>query len=360
MTNRKISNFEFATLNYFITRAFLIGVTFNAIINAMKQDSWIIPLLSIIPALILICFINYIMNYEPSLDLPQKIIKLFNKKFGILIIFIIILMFFLIGILNYLNLNNFVQSQFLSKTPMIAISIMFAVATYYILNKGIDVICRTSNVLFYIGIVLFILSLIGLLPEFKFDNLKPFFTSDLDNYIQGLNSYYAFNIVPMMILMIIPKDKIENPKLKKTLVISYLLSAITLFLIVLQTISVFGYELSMLYEYPQFLVLKHVTLVGLSSRIESILIMQLLFDILILNTFIIYFVSRNINSTFNIKNVNLVYFIICSLMVIGTIYVSKYNIYIDNLIKNIIPIVTSIFSVIVIILMCIKIKMSKK
>lgn len=360
MTNRKISNFEFATLNYFITRAFLIGVTFNAIINAMKQDSWIIPLLSIIPAFILIYFINYIMSYEPSLDLPQKIIKLFKKKIGIFIIFIMSLIFFIMGIINYLNLNNFVQSQFLSKTPMLAIAIMFAIGTYYILSKGIDVVCRTSNVLFYISMVLFVLSLIGLLPEFKLDNLKPFFTSDLDNYVQGLNDYYAFNVVPMLLLMIIPKDKIKNPKLKQTLIISYLLSTITLFLIVFQTISVFGYELSLLYEYPQFLVLKHVTLAGLSSRIESILIMQLLFDILILNTFIIYFISRNIHSTFKIRKANLVYFIICSLMVISTIYVSKYNIYIDNLIKNIIPTVTSIFSIIIILLICIKIKMSKK
>jgi len=77
MTNRKISNFEFGALNYFITRALLIGITFNAIVNIMKQDSWIIPILSVIPSYIFILLINYIMKYEPTLDISEKIVKQF-------------------------------------------------------------------------------------------------------------------------------------------------------------------------------------------------------------------------------------------------------------------------------------------
>lgn len=359
MTNKKISNFEFATLNYFITRAFLVGITFNVLINVMKQDSWIIPLLSIIPALILILFINYIMNYEPNLDLSEKIIKLFKRKLGIVIIIIFTIVFYFVGLLNYLNLNNFIQSQFLNKTPFWAISIMFAIATYYVLSKGLDVVARTSNILFYINIILFVLSLIGLLSGIQLDKLKPLLTSSIKDYSQGLNSYYAFNIVPMLLLTTIPKDKIKNPKVRKTLTISYILSAITLFLIIFNTIAVFGYELSRLYEYPQFLVLKHVTLVGLSSRVESILIMQLLLDIFILNTFIVYFLSRNIKSIFNTKKSNILYFIICALIVVGTTYVSKYNIYLDSLMEKVIPITISIFSILIILIICLKIKMSK-
>ena len=57
MIKRKITNFEYATLNYFITRSFLVGVTFNALINVMRRDSWIIPILSI-PISILFVFMN--------------------------------------------------------------------------------------------------------------------------------------------------------------------------------------------------------------------------------------------------------------------------------------------------------------
>lgn len=355
----KISNFEFANLNFFITRALLIGITFNALINVMKQDSWIIPLLSIIPAIILIILTDYIMNYKPKLDLSEKIIKLFKKKFGIFIIILFIILFGFICVLNFLNLNNFVQSQFLTRTPFLAISIAFMIVTYYILTKGINVISRCCTVLFYISIILLIFSFIGLIPQIKISNIKPIFISSPLNYVKGLNSFYAFNTIPILLLTIIPKEKIENPKIKKTLFLSYLVSTFSVFIIIFQTISVFSYELCNLYEYPQFLVLKHVSIVGLTSRIESILIMQVIFDILILNIFIIYFISRSIRSAFNIKNKNIIYFIICGLIIFLTIYISKYNINLDNLMINVIPISISIVCTLLALLICIKIKMSK-
>lgn len=356
----KISNFELANLNFFITRALLIGITFNALINIMKQDAWIIPILSLIPAIILIILTDYIMNYKPKLNLAEKIIELFKKKIGIFIIILFIILFGFICVLNFLNLNNFIQSQFLTRTPFIAISIMFMLSTYYILSKGINVISRCGTVLFYISIILFILSIIGLITQVKISNIKPIFISSPIDYVRGLNTFYSFNTIPILLLTIIPKEKINNAHIKKTLFLSYLVSIISLLIIILLTLLVFGYELSNMYEYPQFLVLKHVSIVGLSSRIESILILQVIFDILIFNIFIIYFISKCINSIFSIKCNNLVNFIICTLIIFLTIYVSKYNIYLDNLMIKIIPITISIISTILTLLICIKIKMSKK
>lgn len=359
MTDRGISNFEFGTLNYFLTRAFLVGFTFNILLNVIKQDSWIIPIISIVPALLLIFLINYIINYKPDLDISEKIINLFNKKFGIVIIVIITLIVYFLSILNYLNLNNFIQSQFLNRTPIIAISIMFMITTYYILNKGINTITRTSNILFYIGFILLILSFLGILPVIKLDNFKPLFTYSPTNYLNGLNSFYSFNILPMFLITVIPKEKIVNAKIKKTLILSYIVSAISIFFIVFQTIGTFGYELSMLYEYPEFFALKHVILVELASRVESILVIQLILDIFIFNLFSIYFMSSNIKTILNSKKSNIIYLILCILMIVGSYFISKYNMYIDDLILNIIPIITSITSTIFIILICIKIKMSK-
>lgn len=360
MTDKKISNFEFATLNYFITRAFIIGITFNTLIVLLKQDSWIIPALSIIPATIIIIFIDYIMKYKPKLNLAEKIEILFNNKISKIILIFLIIFYLLVAILNSLNMCNFIQSQFLSKTPLLIISIIFMITTLYIVDKGISVISRTSNILFYIGFTLLILSFIGLIPAFEYDNFKPFFTSSITDYFIGLNSFYAYNILPMFLLTMIPKDCFKNPKIKKTLFISYIISAISIFFIVFQTIATFGYELANLYEYPEFFVLKHVVLVNLSSRVESILIIQLLFDIFIYNIFLIYFTSNCIKTLFEIKKLKFIYLIVCVLVVASTVFISKYNIYLDDLIINVIPITISIFVSLLIILIYIKIKMSKR
>lgn len=359
MTNKKISNFEFATLNYFLTRAFLLGVIFNTLIKIVKQDSWIMPLLGIIPAVIFIVIIDYISKYEPNLNLSEKIFKLFKKKIGSIIIIFISLVFLVIGIISCLNLTFFVQSQYLNKTPLFAITIMFALTSFFVLSKGLNVICRTCCILFYIGGFFYIGCVLGLIPVIDINNLKPFLQASATDYMNALNGYYTYSILPIFMLAIIPKNRIDNPKIKKTLIISYVASAITLFLIILQTLGIFGYELTILYEYPEFLALKHISLLGTASRVESILIIQLLFDIFIFNIFIIYFIGKNIKTLFNFKHINIIYFIVCVLLTILTIYMSKYSNYIYTLIKNDIPITLNIISILVILLICIKIKISK-
>ena len=360
MTDRKMSNFEFSTLNYFLIRAFLIGSIFNTLTNILRQDSWIIPILSFIPAIIIILILNYIINYEPKLNISEKILNVFNKKIGTIIIFFIIIFAFYMSTLNFLNMSNFIQSQFLNKTPLLVISIMFMLASFYIVSKEINVISRTSNILFYIGFILLILSILGLLPAIKIDNIKPFFTSAPIDYISGLNNFYSFNILPMFLLTIIPKNIINKPKIKKTLVISYIIASISIFFVIFETIATFGYELTKLYEYPEFFVLKHVVLVHLSSRVESILIIQLIFDVFIYNIFSIYFIGNSINSIFKTKNKKIIYFIICLLIVISTILLSKYNYYLDDFVIKFVPTITSIFTTFIIILIFIQIKISKK
>lgn len=360
MIKRKITNFEVATLNYFVTRAFLVGMTFNALINVMKRDSWIIPLISIPLDILFIFIINKIIDYEPDLNLPQKVMKLFGKALGTTILALICIFILSMGILNYLTLNNFIQSQFLTRTPLLAIAIILMITIFYILCKGINVIARTSNILFYINIFLFIISFSGLISSFDFSNLKPMFESSTNDYLSGINSYYAFHIAPMFLLTMIPKNKVDKPKLKKTMIISTIISSITMFCVILATLSVLGYELTALYEYPEFHVLKQATLVGASSRIESILVIQLIFDIFIYCTLIIYMFSNSIKEIIKIKKINIIYLIGCILLTIGTIFAAKYNIYVDNLMVKTIPIISTVFTAITTLIIYFKTIIDKK
>lgn len=359
MIKRKITNFEISTLNYFVTRAFLVGMTFNALINVVKRDSWIIPLISIPLDILFILIINKIIDYEPDLNLAQKAIKLFGKKIGTMILVLICMFIISMGILNYLTLNNFIQSQFLTRTPLIAISMLFIITIFYILCKGINVICITSNILFFINVFLFIISFSGLISSFDFSNLKPMFMSSTNDYLSGINSYFAFHIVPMFLLTMIPKNKIDKPKIKKTLIISTITSSITMFCVIFATLSTLGYELTSLYEYPEFLVLKQATLIGASSRIESILVIQLIFDIFIYCTLIIYFFGNSIKEIIKFKNINIIFVVGCIFLTIGTIYAAKYNIYVDNLMVKTIPIISTIFIVFTVLIIYFKIMINK-
>ena len=360
MIKNKLNNFDICTLNYFITRAFLTGFLFNSLLNLIKQDSWIIPLIGIIIGIIFTLIITYIFNYEPSLTLTEKLTKLFNKNFAIILIIVFCIFCFFMCTLTYLNLNNFIHGQFLSKTPTLAIATMCVIAIYYVLTKGLNTIAKTGNILFYIAMILFFISFVGLLPFMKIENLKPFLNNNATNYLESLNCFYSFNIVPMIFLTILPKDKINNPKIKKTLMFSFILSSITMFTVIFSTLSSFGYELTALYKYPEFHVLKNISLMGLEARIESILIIQCIFDFFMFIVLTIYFIANSIKQNIKIKNINILYAILCILLVILTNYFSKYNVFLDDFALKYVQIPVTTFSILFLLIVCLKIKFNKK
>ena len=360
MIENKLENFDVGSLNYFITRAFLTGFLFNSLLNLIKQDSWVIPLIGFFIGIIFLLLVIYIFNYKPSLNFAEKLINLFNKKIGTILIILFCLFCFFMCILTYLNLNNFIHGQFLSKTPTLAIAIVCMISIYYILTKGLNVIAKTGNILFFIAMILFFISFIGLLPFMEIQNLKPFFHSKPNNYLESLNCFYSFNIVPILFLTILPKDKINNPKLKKILILSFLLSCFTMFTVMFSTLASFGYELTSLYKYPEFHVLKNISLMGLEARIESILIIQCIFDFFMFIVLTIYFIANSIRSITKIKNVNNIYLLLCLLLVFLTNYFSKYNVFLDDFSLKYVQVPVSIFSTIFILIVCIKIKFKKK
>ena len=360
MIKNKLNNFDVGTLNYFITRAFLTGFLFNALLILIKQDSWIIPLIGIIIGFIFLLLVIYIFDYKPNLNFAEKIVSLFNKKIGTILIIIFCLFCFFMCTLTYLNLNNFIHGQFLSKTPTLAIAIVCIIAIFYTLTKGLNTIAKTGNILFYIAMILFFISFIGLLPFIEIENLKPFLNSKPSNYLESLNCFYSFNIVPMLFLTILPKDKINNPKLKKTLFLSFLLSSFTMFIVMFSTLASFGYELTSLYKYPEFHVLKNISLMGLEARIESILIIQCIFDFFMFVVLTIYFIVNCITSTIKFKNENVLYAILCIILVVLTNYLSRYNVFLDDFALKYVKMPVLIFSVIFLLIVCIKIKLDKK
>ena len=360
MIKNKLENFDIGTLNYFITRAFLTGFLFNSLLSLIKQDSWMIPILGIILGIIFSILVTYIFNYKPELTFSEKIISLFGKCVGSIIVLIFCTFCFFICILTFLNINNFIHGQFLNKTPTLAISIVCIIAIYYILTKGLNVISKTGNILFYIAMILFFISFIGLFPFMNFDNLMPIFNNKPINYLESLNCFYSFNIVPMLFLTIIPKDKINNPKIKKTLILSFIFSAFTMFTVIFSTLSTFGYELTSLYKYPEFHVLKNISLMGLQARVESILIIQCIFDFFMFIVLTIYFIGNSFKANSKTKNINYIYIILCLSLVLITNYFSKYNVFLDDFALKYIQIPISIFSIIFILTICLKIKFTKK
>ena len=310
---KKITNLEIGTLTFFLMRAFFVGICFNSLIHIAYQDSYISILLGIIIGIIpLLCF-YYLFNYEPSLNIFDKFKHLFGKKIGNIVNIILIIFTFFLSILSFLNMITIIYKEYLDKTPSIIISLMFGIGILYALYKGINTILRTSIIFFIISSLICLFSIIGLIFKIDLNNFKPV---GIHNYYNGSFSYLAYNVLPLFLLLLIPKNKIvNNYKTHKHILIFYFIASISIIMTILAILGNFGIKLSLLYDYPEFEVLKYVYVSGISSRLDSILFIQWIFDMFIFITYSIHFTTRGIISIVKIKK-NIIYIIFTIILIL--------------------------------------------
>lgn len=280
----KINSFNYNTLLFFLVRCLFIGICFNNLIIISKLDSWISILIGIIISIFPLSLYYYINSKYPSLNIYEII----NNNFisSLLSIFV-----FFFSASSYWNIINFISSQFLYKTPDILISLLFITSIIYINYKGLKTILRVSTMLFYVTVLLFLLSFIGLIIQTDLENLMPVFMSSNKEIILGSMHLIAYNTLPLFMLLVIPKDYIKIDI--KSNLFMFVFASFMIFAYCFLVLSIYGIDIATLLHFPEFHVLKRLTLMGFVKRLENIFSVQWAFDYFIFISFAIYFICQN-------------------------------------------------------------------
>ena len=354
---KKITNLELGSIIYFLTNAFFIGISFNSLIVNLRQNAYIGVLIGGVLGIIPLLFYIYYFNYKPKLSINEKNICLFGKKLGNIINILISLFTLFLIIILFSNLVTFIQSDYLSKTPLILIIITFIAPIYYSVYTGLKSICRTSLIFLFLIIILSLFTDLSLSVQIDINNFKPL--SFESNYIYGFISYVSYNVIPLYLINIIPKYEIvNNNKTNKYIVLFYIISFFSILVNLVDVIGIFGINLSLLYKYPEFQILKKVSLIGLSSRIDSIIFAKWIFSIIITIIIGMYYIVETSKSFFKEKN-NIFLTIYCFIVISFALLLPN-DLFINFLSINILSIIFLIFFIIIFILLYFKINNSKK
>lgn len=298
---KKLSTLQFCAIEYFLILANNVGLTTYILFNYAKQDGLISIILGTILGFIPLAIYLKIINTQPELNIFEKIEYKFKNAKIINLILVIGIAFFTAT--NYNNLIDFISSQYLSKTPQIIIALSFLPAIIYILNKGTTIIGRTVFILLIISIALVLLTILGLIWQIKIDNIFPILENGIKEPLICSLIYIAYNITPLFLLTVIPKNEIlDKEKLNKRIIITYIISNIIILLIFFLTLSILGTNLANLYQYPEYDVLKKVSLIGFIERTESTISLRWTFYVFTITVLGILFISKYIIHTFKIKN----------------------------------------------------------
>ena len=140
-----------------------------------KQDAWIAVLISTLIGLGLMWVYTELRKKIPEENLAKMIIKILGRNLGIPLVLFYGLFFLYCSTKNFHEFGIVLVTTFLIKTPIVVILIVFMLTALYVLFLGVEVLARTSEILFP-TIMFFIISvviMIGMSGRVQLEELRP-------------------------------------------------------------------------------------------------------------------------------------------------------------------------------------------
>ena len=278
MTNKKIGLLQLASLTFFLSIS-SFPLFIEKVIKISKSDSFISIILGSILTLII---------FKGILVLRKKV-KPRNRYLKIIISLILSIIF----IYLLLETTNFIKDTYLSSGNFYSILILLLLMCLTISLKDYKEITSLSLILLFIFIPLFAINIIGSTFSLDLTYLKVPFTNNIINILKGSFLFFIYEIVPLLLLLFIPYNEIDNRKkqdkyLYLALVFGLLIIIIDYLLLYLSTST----NILTSYNYPFMLVINSLSSTFILGRLSYIISFYLLFSPLITLSLIICVIKQ--------------------------------------------------------------------
>ena len=243
---------DFNILNYFNTRALFMGIGLSRIISQAHEYSYI----SIILGTLIGLFLLYLLKLEMK-----------NSFINILLNSCIIIM-------SLVLLINMISTMYLTKMPKLLIGLPFVLLLLYLLNKKEIVLYRLSGIMLFFNLLCYLFAFFSLSRYFTFDNF--YYTNvSIKSVVTCALEFALYSITPTFLTRNSETKDINIYKM-------YLVSCFTMGIIFMLTYGILGANVSSIVRYPEYLILKEVSLTTAIQNIENIVSYMWIIDVFIL------------------------------------------------------------------------------
>ena len=278
---------EWNILNFFNMQGLFLAIGFSKILISSKENFIFSILIGYILGMILLYF----------LDIKKK-----NNIFNIIL-------YSIISVYALVILINMASTMYLNLMSKSMISIPLLLLMLYILNKKEIVLYRVSNIMIFINICIYLFALICLIPYFDVSNFVYTNTKGFNVLTSGLN----YTILSTSIVLMTRENKKKDISLLKT----YTLATIFLIIDCVMIYGIFSYPLISSIRYPEYVLLKKISIGDFIQNIENIVSFIWLFNIIIS----LLYLSNSIKNC--LKEKKLINIIIPILFILASI-INKY------------------------------------
>ena len=244
----------------------------SIVASAAKQDAWISGILSVVIAPVLVVFLyDALRKCYPELTLVEYSQKILGKWLGIIISLLFISYFFITSATYLREIGDFMTTQMMTETPIQMIMFLFLCVVLMAARLGLEPMVRSAELLFTVVVLFLFILMIFLLPDVRFQKLKPILDGGIEPILQGSLSFFVLPFIePVAILMILPFVK-QKDKIRKSLFIGQWLAGSVLIIITILCILILGAHTTASQSYPSFILARKISIANFMMRLEAIL-----------------------------------------------------------------------------------------
>ncbi|MED4753493.1 endospore germination permease [Brevibacillus choshinensis] len=258
-----------------ITMLFTIGTTIlvapSTMASASGQDAWISASLGTGAGLGLGWLYTSLGLLYPAnnlLEINELVLGKWLGKF-VSILFVFTMFLFSSQVLYYIG--NFLATHFFPETPIQFLILLFLIIPIVAMRVGIEPFARAVELFFPWFLLLFFCLVMFVLPKAEFVNIQPVLEANGKELFKGALWFVSITYLTAPTLLMFFPVCVNRPiPFKKGFLMGGLLGGLMLILIILLSILVLSAKVTILYNYPSFILGRQINIGNFLQRLEAI------------------------------------------------------------------------------------------
>ena len=286
-----------------LVTVFLIGSTFViGTAGQAENDMWISIILGMLMTIPVYFVYARILSLFPGKGIFEILEQAFGKSGGKAIGLLYIWFVFHLGALVLRNFGEFINVLALTETPMIVPMIMFILLCIWGVKLGIEVLARWAELFVIVLYIVLIAFSFLVIPEMKFENIRPVLYNGIAPVVSGALSAFAFPFAETVVLLCVFDSLKETKSSYKAYFGGLLIGGTSILFVSIRNILVLGVnELNTLY-FPSYIAISRIDIGTFLQRLEVSVSMIFLIGIFIKISLCLLATSIGVAGIFKLKD----------------------------------------------------------
>ncbi|MGG3624591.1 GerAB/ArcD/ProY family transporter [Bacillus gobiensis] len=275
MEKAKISAIQLFSMMLFFELGSALVVS---LASGAKKDAWFAIFLGMCSGFVLFFIYYFLYRKYPNLPFTGYARKIAGKYLGWVISLIYVIYFLYAAARNLRDFGDLLRASTLTKTPVLAITVLFLLVLCYVLFLGIETLGRTAEV--FIVILIFFGVTASLLVFFSgyvdFHNLQPFLENGWEPILKTVPSIAFFPFGEFFVFTMLLPYLNQPESAKKVWLSALFTSGIILMFMTSLNIAVLGLGEMEVATFPLLSTIGRVNLFDFIQRLDAVVVLSFL------------------------------------------------------------------------------------